>query len=71
MTYKIYSERKMEEDLSIEVNDESSANNVINVLQSQVASDEIRYFSREVKEEVVEQSEEDEADAQEENDDEQ
>lgn len=48
MTYKIYGERKVIDDLNIEVTDLTSANNIINVLQSQNSGD-IRYYSEEVE----------------------
>ena len=53
MTFKVFSTRKVVEDLNIEVADNQSADNVINVLAASGNSD-IEYFYEEVKVEAPE-----------------
>lgn len=57
MTYKIYSQRVVFEDLGIEVADEESAKNVLNVLAAQGNTD-VEYSYEEIVQPVVEAEEE-------------
>ena len=55
MSVKIYATRIVKEDLGIELSDEQSALNTINLLQAQVSQDDIKYSFENVPVEMPEE----------------